>query len=64
MYQRERIPRTARVQRTARLFGDMIHGDGVSALMRNVLFSQRADDDFTYTDWFYGYQPESMKGDI
>ncbi|MGH2479043.1 MAG: FAD-dependent monooxygenase, partial [Ktedonobacteraceae bacterium] len=63
-YQRERIPRTARVQRTARLFGDMIHGDGVSALMRNVLFSQRADDDYTYTDWFYEYQPESMKGDI
>jgi salicylate hydroxylase len=57
-YQEIRIPRTARVQRTARLFGDIIHCDGVGALMRNVLLSQRAADDYTYTDWFYGYSTE------
>ena len=57
-YQEERIPRTARVQRSARLFGDIIHSDGLTALLRNALLSQRAPDDFTYTDWFYGYQPE------
>ena len=57
-YQTVRIPRTARVQRTARLFGDIIHSDGVTALLRNALLSGRAPDDFTYTDWFYGYQPE------
>ena len=57
-YQEARIPRTARVQRSARLFGDIIHSDGITALLRNELLSQRADDDFTYTDWFYGYQPE------
>lgn len=57
-YQEERIPRTARVQRTARLFGDIIHSDGITALLRNALLAQRAADDFTYTDWFYGYQPE------
>lgn len=58
VYQEERIPRTARVQRSARLFGDIIHSDGVTALLRNALLSQRAPDDFTYTDWFYGYRPE------
>ena len=57
-FQEERIPRTARVQRTARLFGDIIHSDGVGAMLRNVLLSQRAADDYTYTDWFYGYQLE------
>src|SRR5579884_3036328 len=56
-YQEERIPRTARVQRSARLFGDIIHSDGLTALLRNALFAGRAPDDFTYTDWFYGYQP-------
>jgi salicylate hydroxylase len=57
-HQEIRIPRTARVQRTARLFGDIIHCDSVGALMRNVLLSQRAADDYTYTDWFYGYSTE------
>jgi len=61
IYQEERIPRTARVQRSARLFGDIIHSDGLTALLRNVLFSERAPDDFTYTDWFYGYQPEKKE---
>ncbi len=57
-YQAIRIPRTARVQRSARLFGDIIHSDGVTALLRNALLSQRASDDYTYTDWFYGYRSE------
>lgn len=62
-YQAERIPRSARVQRSARLFGDIIHSDGITALLRNVIFSQRGPDDFTYTDWFYGYQPERKRTD-
>jgi 2-polyprenyl-6-methoxyphenol hydroxylase-like FAD-dependent oxidoreductase len=57
-YQSERIPRTARVQRSARLFGDIIHSDGITALLRNALLSRRAPDDYTYTDWFYGYRRE------
>ncbi|HEY1348023.1 MAG TPA: FAD-dependent monooxygenase [Ktedonobacteraceae bacterium] len=56
-YQHTRIPRTARVQRSARLFGDIIHSAGLTALLRNALLSARAPDDFTYTDWFYGYRP-------
>lgn len=62
-YQRMRIPRTARVQRSARLFGDIIHSQGLCALLRNALFSARAPDDFTYTDWFYGHQPERKEKD-
>ncbi len=61
VYQEERIARTARVQRSARLFGDIIHSDGLTALLRNVIFAGRAPDDFTYTDWFYGYQPEKKE---
>lgn len=57
-YQEERIPRTARVQRSARFFGDLIHGDGVEAQKRDALLAQRTADDYTYMDWFYGYQPE------
>ena len=53
LYQEARTPRTARVQRSARLFGDIIHSNGLTALLRNALFSGRASDDFTYTDWFY-----------
>jgi salicylate hydroxylase len=60
-YQEARIPRTARVQHSARLFGNIIHSNGLTALLRNALFSGRAPDDFTYTDWFYGYQPGRME---
>jgi 2-polyprenyl-6-methoxyphenol hydroxylase-like FAD-dependent oxidoreductase len=60
-YQAERIPRTARVQRTARLFGDIIHSAGAAALRRNEVLAQRADDDYTHMDWFYAYQPERSK---
>ena len=60
-YQEARIPRTARVQRSARLFGDIIHSDGITALLRNALLFQRAADDFTYPDWFYGCQSEKKE---
>jgi 2-polyprenyl-6-methoxyphenol hydroxylase-like FAD-dependent oxidoreductase len=55
-YQEVRIPRTARVQQTARFFGEICHIDGVGAILRNALLSQRASDDYGYTDWLYGYQ--------
>jgi salicylate hydroxylase len=44
-YQAERIPRTARVQRAARLFGEICHADGVAFPLRNALFGQKAPDD-------------------
>ncbi len=57
-YQAERLPRTAHVQQSARLFGDIIHSDGLTALLRNELLSQRSYDNYTYTDWFYSYNPQ------
>ena len=55
MYQQERIPHTASAQKWARLMGDIVHIDGVGAMMRNELLRQRADDECSYVDWLYGY---------
>jgi 2-polyprenyl-6-methoxyphenol hydroxylase-like FAD-dependent oxidoreductase len=55
VYQNERIPRTARVQRTARFFGDLKHLDGVGRAVRNALLAKRSPDDFEYFDFLYGY---------
>ncbi len=57
-YQDERLPRTARVQLSARQFGDIIHGDGDAARNRNAVLARRASDDYTHMDWFYAYQPQ------
>ncbi len=53
-YQEQRIPRTARVQRIARFFGEVKHVDGVGRALRNALLEKRAPDDFAYFDWLYG----------
>jgi 2-polyprenyl-6-methoxyphenol hydroxylase-like FAD-dependent oxidoreductase len=53
-YQAERIPRTARVQRSARRFGDVCHIHGVGMELRNALFSQRDPRDYDAIDWLYG----------
>lgn len=55
-YQQERIPRTGRVQRTARTFGNILHTtDEVAILLRNTIFSQCEPDDYSNTDWIYGH---------
>lgn len=55
-YQQRRIPRTARVQRTARFFGDVKHVHGVAISLRNALLAKRTPDDFEYFEWLYGYK--------
>jgi salicylate hydroxylase len=57
-YEAERIPRTARVQQTARFFGDLKHLDGVGRSVRNALLKKRSPDDFEYFDFLYGYCPQ------
>lgn len=55
-YQAERYLRTARVQSTARFFGDyVLHLHGVNATLRNKLLESREADDFSDIDWLYGY---------
>ncbi|MGN6443016.1 MAG: 3-hydroxybenzoate 6-hydroxylase, partial [Arthrobacter sp.] len=49
-----RAARTARVQRTARIWGESWHVDGVARVLRNMLFKSRGDNNFQYNDWLYG----------
>jgi 2-polyprenyl-6-methoxyphenol hydroxylase-like FAD-dependent oxidoreductase len=53
-FQAVRQPRTERVQRTARTWGDIWHVDGLAASMRNELFRQRPLDDHHHFEWLYG----------
>ncbi len=45
---------TARVQTTARFWGELWHVDGMSRTLRNELFLKRDIDDYQYVDWLYG----------
>ncbi|RDV08706.1 FAD-binding protein [Arthrobacter sp. RT-1] len=49
-----RAARTARVQQTARIWGESWHVDGVARVLRNMLFQSRGDNNFQYNDWLYG----------
>lgn len=53
-YQEQRIPRTTRVQRLARTWGDIWHVDGLARTLRNELLRQRPPDDHRHIEWFYG----------
>lgn len=52
-YQSDRTERTARVQRTARMWGDIWHCDGLTRTLRNAVFHDRPIDDYRYVDWLY-----------
>ena len=55
-YQAARHLRTARVQATARFFGDyVLHLAGVDAILRNALLASRKADDYSVVDWLYGH---------
>lgn len=53
----ERAPRTAQVQRLARVWGDSWHLEGAARLVRNELFRRRDPADYRYTDWVYAHDP-------
>lgn len=53
-YQSVRIPRTARVQASARRWGELWHLDGVARDVRNVLLRHAGYDHSPHTDWLYG----------
>ena len=54
-----RQPRTARVQTTARVWGESWHVDGLPRLLRNMLFKASNADVAPHTDWVYGHALES-----
>ncbi len=55
-YRSQRAPRTARIQTTARTWGEVWHVEGVARTLRNELMTQRDTDSYAYTDWLYGDQ--------
>ena len=55
-YRSQRAPRTARIQTTARTWGEVWHVEGVARTLRNELMTQRDTDSHAYTDWLYGDQ--------
>ncbi len=59
-YQAERIPRTAVIQRSARIWGQIWHDDGpVIPLLRDRILTRRGPDDYTDLDWLYQDQTEA-----
>jgi 3-hydroxybenzoate 6-monooxygenase len=61
-YQSKRYLRTARVQLTARLYGDIYHASGATRELRNTLFqSGQESTGFAGLKWMYeGIEPDSM----
>jgi salicylate hydroxylase len=53
-YTELRTVRTARVQRTARSWGELWHCDGLFRTVRNALLTDRDPADYRYIDWLYG----------
>jgi 2-polyprenyl-6-methoxyphenol hydroxylase-like FAD-dependent oxidoreductase len=53
-FNKRRAARTARVQRTARIWGESWHVSGVARTLRNLLFKSRGDGNHQYNDWLYG----------
>lgn len=49
-----RVPRTSEVQRRARAWGDLWHGDGLFRAVRNELLRDRDPRDYRHVDWLYG----------
>ena len=56
-YQSSRLAHTARVQLTARFFGEVAHASGLAAMFRNAAFRHRDPEDYRYFDWLYGHDP-------
>ncbi|MCW2890486.1 MAG: 3-hydroxybenzoate 6-hydroxylase [Streptosporangiaceae bacterium] len=53
-YTELRTARTARVQRTARSWGELWHCDGLFRTVRNALLTDRDPADYQHIDWLYG----------
>ncbi|MFC0295903.1 FAD-dependent monooxygenase [Geobacillus jurassicus] len=61
-YQKERIPRTARVQRSARTWGEILHAaDPITILLRNTIFKQRTPQNYEAADFLYNYEHTTRK---
>ncbi len=60
LYEKARIPRTARVVLSAREMGRIYHAKGVERLVRNSLWKGRSADGFyDALEWLYGWRAET-----
>ncbi|WP_232661966.1 FAD-dependent monooxygenase [Pseudonocardia sp. TRM90224] len=62
-YAEIRTVRTARVQRTARDWGDLWHCDGLFRSVRNAMLRDRDPHDYRYVDWLYA-PGEAVDNDV
>ncbi|MDQ0678474.1 2-polyprenyl-6-methoxyphenol hydroxylase-like FAD-dependent oxidoreductase [Arthrobacter pascens] len=53
-FNKKRAARTARIQRSARIWGESWHVSGLARTLRNLLFKSRGDGNYQYSDWLYG----------
>lgn len=59
MYETIRIPRTARIQLSAREMGRLFHAKGAERLVRNSLWKGRTQEEYRQRlDWLYGWTVE------
>ncbi len=62
LYERERQPRTARVQRTARRNASIYHLGGAGAFLRTLALSAIGGERMLRSyDWLYGWQPNGRQ---
>ena len=60
LYEKARIPRTARVQYSARLMGRLFHASGAERLVRNSLWNDRKPEDhYQALNWLYGWNVQT-----
>jgi hypothetical protein len=52
-YEDRRLAQAGRVQRTARVWGEIWHVDGVAMALRDEAFRLRAPHDLSRIDWLY-----------
>lgn len=61
-FQEERIPRTAFVQKNARMWGDIIHNtEEAGILLRNTILNSRTEQDYQFIDQYHGYNKVTVK---
>lgn len=61
-YEFVRQPRTARVQRSARVWGDIWHLEDPTAIaVRNELFRRVPDHDYTHAEWLWSWTPPRVR---
>lgn len=61
-YAAARAGHTARVQTTARTWGEIWHVDGIARTLRNAYLRDRRVEDYRHIDWIYGASPGSAIG--